>query len=347
VGQADVRTLSSIQYLRGVAAVAVVSYHIGQYLLWPVEVGAAGVDVFFIISGFVMWTTTWQRPTPPLLFLWRRAIRVAPLYWLATLALLACVLAVPSAFFNITVDAGHILKSLAFISHVNPLGAPFPFLAPGWTLNYEAIFYLAFALSLCIPPSRRLAVLAGLLIGIACLGWIDVPRYRLGANPMMLQFLAGALIGRLWLQRMMPGARAGWILMGASLLMFFGSVLLGVKTDFFVRPMLWGIPAATLVLGALTLDANGALPRAPVLQRLGDASYSIYLCHVIVLALFNRAIGPTNPILFLALGMALSVGAGLFCHRYVERPLLKLMRRRLPGARSVGSRAPGAAVSRS
>lgn len=327
MGQPIVPTLLSIQYLRAFAALAVVAYHAGQWVLSPMAVGAAGVDIFFFVSGFVMWTTTWRRPMTPLAFLQRRLVRVAPLYWIATLALGLGVAALPGVFPNTTLEAGHVLKSLLFIPHLNPQGAPFPLLAPGWTLHYEAVFYLAVGASLLVAPGRRLAVLAALLVPVSCLGLFYFPAYRLGANPMMLQFLGGALVGRLWLQRSLPSASVGAGLLTTGLVLFGATHFIGVQPDFFARPFLWGAPALLVVLGAVSMEAGAGLPRWGLARRLGDASYSIYICHTPTMALFNAAVGPTNPYLFFGLAVALSVGAGLLCHRFVERPLLAFLRR--------------------
>jgi exopolysaccharide production protein ExoZ len=93
------------------------------------------------------------------------------------------------------------------------------------------------------------------------------------------------------------------------------------------------------VLGAVSVEAHGGLKPSPALKRLGDASYSLYLVHTPVIAVFNRIIGPTNPVLFFSLAMILSVAAGLACHRFVERPLLALFRPRAnaPAEASAGA----------
>lgn len=332
------RNLLSIQYLRAIAALAVVSYHAGQWVLWPAAVGAAGVDLFFVISGFVMWTSTWGRDIGPADFLRRRVIRVVPLYWLATLALAVGILLLPGVFPNVTLQPAHLVKSLLFVPHVNPQDLPFPLLAVGWTLNYEAVFYLAFAAALAAPAQRRLAVLAAILLPLACLGAIYHPLYRLFSNPMLLQFLAGALIGRLWLQRALPGARGGAILAAVGALGLLGAHGLGIQPEHLMRPFLWGLPAACLLIGAVA--AEPLLPRLGALKSLGDASYSIYLVHTPVMALVNKVMGPTESVLFFCAASGVSIAAGLACHAAIERPLLALLRRpgRAPDSQAAGAR---------
>jgi exopolysaccharide production protein ExoZ len=317
---------AAIQQLRAVAVLGVMAYHLGQWIRSDVEVGAAGVDVFFLISGVVMTTSAWPRAQTPFEFLWRRFVRVVPLYWLATLVVAAIATLRPGLLFDVAPEPGHLIQSLLFIPHLNPDGRPFPLLAPGWTLNYEAIFYLAFAIALVAPRERRLAVLTAILLPLACLGFFWFQTYRLFANPMLVQFLAGAAIGRLWLGRALPTPAGGSALIGVAVAGYVLSHFAGVKTDFYVRPFAWGLPSAALVLGVLSLEAGGKVPRLGWLQRIGDASYSIYLVHYPLIAIFNRVIGPTDPRLFFGVGAALCLGAGFAVHLWIERPLLRRLR---------------------
>lgn len=321
------KTLLSIQYLRGFAAVAVVAYHACQWIQAPVAVGAAGVDIFFVISGFIMWTTTWNGPVSPARFAWRRLTRVAPLYWVLTLALAVAATALPGVFPHVTPQPLHIAKSMLFIAHNNPEGAAFPLLAVGWTLVYEMVFYLAFTVALAFGRERRMAVLALILVPTSVFGLMHLPAYTMLANPMLLQFLAGAAVGRLWLQRGLPGRRGGYISLAGAAILFAAGHLLGVVPETLTRPLAWGAPATMLVLGAVCVEADGGVRSSRIWRRLGDASFSIYLIHTPVMALFNKAIGPTNPVLFFTVAMVLSVAVGLACHQWLEKPLLALFRR--------------------
>jgi exopolysaccharide production protein ExoZ len=336
-----VRRSVAIQHLRAVAVLGVVAYHLGQWIRSDVEVGAAGVDVFFLISGVVMTAIALDRAQTPFDFLKRRFLRVAPPYWLSTLAVAAVALVWPGLLFDVSPQPGHLIRSLLFIPHLNPDGRPFPLLAPGWTLNYEVIFYLAFAAALLAPRDQRLKVLAALLLPLACMGFFWFQTYRLFANPMLLQFLAGALIGRLWLGKALPTPAAGVALIIVALAGYFASHIAGVKTDLYIRPFAWGLPSAALVLGVLAIEAGGRLPRLRWLQRIGDASYSIYLVHYPLLAVFNRAIGPTDPRLFFMLGGALCLGAGFAFHLGIERPMLRRLQR-APDPSARGAAGPGA-----
>src|SRR5271166_3045280 len=158
--------LLSIQTLRALAALAVVAYHALQWDRGGFDVGRAGVDVFFVISGFIMWRVTAGRDVPPRAFLWRRFTRVAPLYWLATLGVLAVALVWPAFLPEVRPGWRHLVLSLAFIPHLDPRGLPFPTLPPGWTLDYEAVFYAIFAAALAGPRAWRGRLVVGALIAL-------------------------------------------------------------------------------------------------------------------------------------------------------------------------------------
>jgi exopolysaccharide production protein ExoZ len=154
------------------------------------------VDLFFVISGFVLWTAAGETPASPGAFLWARVRRVAPLYWIATLAVAALAWRWPAVLPVVHPEPRHVILSLLFLPHWGPGGDPFPLLSAGWTLTYEAFFYVAFAIALCAPKDRRLQVLsclvgAGSILGFGYHGW-----YTLLANPLLLEFLAGVGLAR-------------------------------------------------------------------------------------------------------------------------------------------------------
>jgi len=329
-----VKTYASIQYLRAVAAIGVAAYHACQWRDGGFEVGRAGVDLFFVISGFIMWSITAGRDVAPASFVWRRFTRVAPTYWVLTLAMAGVALAWPSFLPNVHAGWRHLLLSMAFITHLDPKGLPFPVLPAGWTLNYEAVFYLLFAAGLWLRKRARiLAVTAG-LTGIVALGLLDPPLYALGANAMMLEFAAGLWIGRLVQLGHTPGPRLGGLLAGAGVIAF-AATNTGAVADSLLRPLFWGLPAAAVVLGALALEAAGRTPRLPWLKTVGDASYSIYLAHAPATAVVAHTLGTGRPALFIPAALAASVAAGLAGRALLEKPLLRLLR---------GGRAEGAAL---
>lgn len=322
------RAWLSIQHLRAIAALSVALFHACQWSQVNFATGQAGVDVFFVISGFVMWTATTFEPVRPLRFLKRRIVRVAPLYWLITLALAAGVLLFPARFPDLTVTPGHLLLSMGFIQHMNPAGYPFPLLAPGWTLNYEAVFYLAFAALLWLPQARRLFALTVVLLLLALAGFAWPPAYQMLLNPLFLEFLAGVWLARMAQLQLLPERSIGWLLFGGGIGLFALIQLINMDWDLW-RPMVWGAPAVMMVAGAVSIEADGGWPAIPGLKTLGDASYSTYLIHTLTIGALAMTIGAWNALVFVPLAMTVAVVSGLACWWLVERPMLDLLRRRL------------------
>jgi exopolysaccharide production protein ExoZ len=318
--------------LRGAAALAVVAYHALQWASGGFDVGRAGVDVFFIISGFVMWHVTAGREVSPAAFLWRRFTRVAPPYWIATLTVLAAALIWPNFLPEVRPGWRHLALSLAFIPHLDPRGLPFPTLPPGWSLNYEAVFYLMFAAALAGPRRWRGRVVLSGLTALTAFGFLfPEPYYTLLLNPMLLQFAAGMGLGVAAEYRRLPSIAVGWAMIAIALVIWAVERPLGLFTELW-RPLLWGIPAWLTVTGALAIECGGGLARLPpriahALKTLGDASYATYLAHLPATALVAHSLGWSHPWLFLAISLVVSAAMGLAFRAWIERPMLSVSRR--------------------
>lgn len=352
----------AVQYLRALAALLVVYIHTKVYtdgFFWPAprDFGASGVDLFFVISGFIMMVVTARRPTRPGDFLLRRAIRIAPLYWLITLAILVVGLLWPSAMLHNMITFEHVALSLLFIPHFNPLeGSYAPFFKLGWTLNYEVYFYLVFALLLPLASlGLRLAALSAIFLASTAFYLAVLPTNPLlhtMGNPIILEFLIGAAIGALYLRGHVRsiGPNAGVALLVGGL--FFMSALFDSRD--FERVATAGLGAAALMLALLSLESRGGLRSWPLLILLGDASYSIYLVHPLVLTLARlgaRKLGlPVDQMLpgmlALAVAMVIAVVAGVAAHWWIERPMLAFLRRRLLAKGSAEPRALSPRVAR-
>lgn len=314
------RPLLSIQYLRALAAFSVAAFHAFQWARLDFDIGAAGVDIFFVISGFIMWRTTEGTAVKPLEFLRRRAVRIAPLYWMVTLGLTAAALLYPLRFPDVQPTWSHVLQSLAFIQHRNPDGQPFPILAPGWTLNYEAVFYLIFAAALLVPQGRRLLVLTCALLVLGLGGFFYPPAYEMMANPLILEFLAGVLLARAMTTDFRPSAGAGWLMLCAALAWYVGMTLFKSEWDLW-RPLFWGFPALLIVAGLTAIEDERGLPRIPLLLAVGDASYSLYLTHPLVIGAVAVLLGTWRPWLFIPLSLVLACGVGWLSWRLFEKPV--------------------------
>jgi len=343
-----VRRLASIQILRAAAALSVALFHACQWSKADFAVGAAGVDLFFVISGFVLWVACEARPATPAAFLLARAERIAPLYWIVTLAVAAGAAWRPQALPIIHPQASHLVLSLLLVPHDDPAGGPFPLLPTGWTLTYEAFFYVAMALALAAPKDRRWSILSGVLIATALVGFGYHGWYTLLANPLLLEFLAGALLARLWLKgrfKRLPGW-SGWGLIAGGVLTLLAQQVGGLRDDF-LRPFVWGPPAVMIVAGVLKLEADGRIGTGPVARILtaqGDASYSLYLVQAPVIAVLAWLTPGWLALVRAPLSLAAAVAAGGVCWAALERPIgltLLALRRRLhhlPAAHRRGGR---------
>ena len=339
-------TIHSIQYLRAVAALMVVLHHafiqIDAYkgYFHNINFGAQGVDIFFVISGFIIWYVTDKSNVSKTDFLIRRIVRVAPIYWFVTLAIIALAAIAPELFKTTKFTLSEVWQSLLFIPHYN-LAFPnniYPILVPGWTLNYELFFYFVFALIL-FTRQRVLALILSfttlMLIGF----YIDStnPLFITYTNTLLAEFVLGALIASTFLRNpdMKMQARHSYlmIILGFVLIVIFSSY---VKHDD-VRGLVFGIPSAMIVIGALMLERSGKMPRHRLLHLLGDASYSIYLTHIFSLGLFRTLwsslvhinAGALEITVFMVLSLVFSSIIGIFVYQYVEKPLLVFFKKRL------------------
>jgi exopolysaccharide production protein ExoZ len=312
----------------------VVAYHALQWCDGGFDVGRAGVDVFFVISGVIMWRVTSGRSVAPAAFLWRRFTRVAPLYWLATLLVFAIALRWRLFLPEVKTGWKHLLLSLAFVPHLDPVGLPFPTLPPGWSLNYEAIFYVVFGCCLLAPEPRRARLVVGTLSAIVVAGFFFPDSgYFMGANPMLLQFAAGVGLGVAAQRGRLPSRAWGVGLIVAALLVWVLIEEGGLFTELW-RPLVWGVPAALTVAGALSIELSGKILRAPralvaPALLLGDASYCIYLFHLPATAVIAHTMGYGDARVFLPVSLAVSTAAGLAAHFWIEKPLLARLRRPL------------------
>jgi len=322
----DVR---SIQYLRGVAAFGVLLFHAAERAGWSFGVGAAGVDVFFVISGFIMWVVTCRKSVSPTTFLVRRGQRIVPLYWGLTLGVAAAAVLIPGAFPAMQPTPGNVLRSLLFVPHRDAAGLIAPLIVPGWTLNYEMFFYLLFAAGLLAPAAIRPWAVTAVLVGLVAtrpLGDPANPLWATYTDPLLLEFGAGLWLGKAWSAGKLPGRKLGWALVAAGLAGFAAVTVSGIDVGP-VRIFVWGLPALALVTGAVSIERAGPLPRWRALRLLGDASYSVYLIHGLAISATVRALqmaGLEAPALQSLASVAAGVAAGLLAYQLVEKPLMKL-----------------------
>lgn len=300
----------SIQALRAVAALLVVGHH----LLGKFGVGAAGVDVFFVISGFIMGTIGVRES--PGQFVLKRICRIVPLYWLVTLMM--CAGALLGVFTRFSFDSATLLKSLFFIPYFDPSGQIWPLVVPAWTLNVEMLFYVVFALSLL--TNAAVWVATALLMALMAVGMILHPEsaaLKLWTTPLLIEFIVGLLLATVIKPRNAPTGLA-MILAGVAGLIWAG---MSWRFDDSWRALVWGLPASLIVCGALTIERAGRWPKIGLrwLERIGDSSYSLYLTHGLVIAFMHRRLGSSVPVN--ALTLLISIGVGFAFYHGFERPV--------------------------
>lgn len=330
--------LVSLQYLRALASLMVVVFHLGAPLQrlglsapWP-QSGAAGVDIFFVLSGFLMLVTTRNPATRPGGFYLKRIVRIVPLYWIVTSATLLLLLAAPQLVKSGQADGWHILASYLFLPATHPvLGTLEPLVVPGWTLNYEMFFYLLWGAALLLPAGSRVGAVAMLIAAMAGLG-LALPHQgtflTFYTSPIMLEFVFGLGLGLWYLNGAAPARGWGYVLIAAGLL----SLLAQGGVPGADRVIRWGIPAAVVVAGALVLERGRPVPACGPLVLLGDASYALYLVHGMILSavgqVFARLAPAGSVTIYVAFGATAVVAAligAVAVHLAVERPLLRLM----------------------
>lgn len=353
-------TIHSIQYLRAVAALMVVFHHliiqIGVYeaVLHSISVGAAGVDVFFVISGFVIWFVTYNKSIGAAEFFTKRVIRVVPIYWLITLVIAGAAIAAPQLFKSTQFEFAQIIQSLLFIPHYSQ-GLPgnvYPILVPGWTLNYEMFFYLVFG-GLLIVPRQALPILLMTFITLVAAGFVFEPQnaiLKTYTSGLLLEFVAGVFIAKAYTDGKLRGLSP---LLGAVLLTVgVVGLLMTAEVNPFgpLRALYWGVPGMLMVLGVIIVEINGKMFKSRILHMLGDASYSIYLTHILALGIYrvlwSKMVEPEATVIqmsgFILGGLLVTIIAGLAFHFLIEKPLTRFLQQRLvkPKARPLQSDQP-------
>lgn len=354
--------LCNIQMLRAIAVLMVVALHLlaieikyngFEEVLLPsfLRIGLSGVDLFFVISGFIMVTVTGNVESSPSRrsfarqFFWLRLSRVYPLYWFVSAAILAVYLNHRS-FMNLPhFDLEYALRS--FLLFPQP---SLPILMVGWSLIHEIYFYLVFA-GLLLLPRKHLHwyLLAWLLVVMEGSRHVDPfhPEQnqflRIAFSPVTAEFIAGGLLALLMQHHRQHETSQPFPF--AWPLFLLGCISLPVIWHFFsfntahmdvigwTRVILFTAPFVLMVYGAVALEHNHQYIASATTVRIGDASYSIYLTHILILSACGRVwqLVATQGLFDNALAVSVMVVAtlagGWLCFRLVEKPMLDWCRR--------------------
>jgi exopolysaccharide production protein ExoZ len=295
---------------------------------------SSGAEVFFILSGYVI-VRSQEHKLGTARYFAERFLRIVPLYWFYLTAFILIYAVVGR---TADMPLHNIVQSYLFIPHYSATipGRIYPVLVPGWTLNYEMFFYGLFGVAMLMR--HRLVCISSILIALVAVGMIFGPVdavLKTYTNKILLLFLAGVLIAA-WSQRM-DISRSLWPLLPLGFVGLVASDLY-TQVDGLFR---WGIPAIMIIVGALATEGRRTLP---FLASLGNASYSIYLSHIVTMLFVRAAWKAIHPQIFLSepifiiLLLASSVLVGLLSYRFIELPLLR-SGRRLVGAVNERNRA--------
>lgn len=345
------RQVLSIQVLRGVAAMAVVLGHasletnfvVGQVVMpYALRYGAVGVDLFFVISGFVMVYSSerlFAAPGGSIHFAARRLIRIVPLYWLMTTVLVL-------QWWRLgvwTMSTECVAASYFFVPCAGD-GTHIPALGAGWTLTYEMFFYALFTFAVMLPRRQAvLAVIATLVVFTATRGLWPVSLLNYWAarpvdgefHGVVLEFAMGAAIALAYREGMRVPRGAALAMLAAGVIGFV--VASGFDLHTRSEPTFWGVPCALVVAGSVFAGD----PQRPgrswrAMLALGDASYSLYLTHVVLNFTVRtdaepvaKALAQISPWLYASVLVVLAIVVSLLIYRLIERPMTEALRSRL------------------
>jgi exopolysaccharide production protein ExoZ len=363
------RSIRFIQVFRGIAALLVVLWHASRYVgpygtgtgAMLFQAGASmGVDLFFLISGFIMVYTTASNDGSfhyLMDFFVKRLTRIWPVWAIALIIYIAAKWDL--SYLTDIPKLKWFLHSLAFIPTGGVSGdiAPvfgFPILGVGWTLNYEMYFYLFFGACMLFGRWRWPAMVVWLLITLIGIpyvtgrlgsiggwqAWLSPntdyhyrPRYiSLITNPLILMFAIGAAIAKIYQSSFVIESRFYLHLaMFLALALVIWQYMYPLRTDHGV--LQWGLSLILLMSVFCIASKRIEIPAPSWLVYLGDISFSLYLLHGTVQESFDRlanipGLGRISTgYSAILLSTAISIAVAALAHRYIERGLCEYLKR--------------------
>ena len=360
-------TYTGIQALRFVAAMLVVLAHSTAMVnermhldMFKWRAGWSGVDIFFVISGFVMAIssrTLLQRANGWKIFITRRLIRIVPLYWVATTLKLATIIALPALALDSPLELWNTIASYLFIptfDDTSLLAAPL--LKVGWTLNYEMFFYAIFTLALFLgkSPLKFTAAIFAIAVAVNLFSTPKFP-YAYGfLEPILMEFVMGMLVAKLCMRvnninagvntglnigaknfidkllQYISTTKAGAIIGAVAVVISFAIMFNCAELPIWWRWAFWGIPSMVIVLVAALGEPalRKVLPK--ILATLGDSSYSLYLFHTFTVPLLGTLmlkLKLAQPTLALAACIVISPLVCLAIYAWFELPMTTRLKR--------------------
>jgi len=360
-GHKENKKIFSLQILRGLAAVLVVHNHAIHHTInfkedsfqkdffFLEHIGAVGVDIFFVISGFIITITSsnYVRNHGAKDFLIKRLIRIMPVFYLLSLL---------EIIFRVTgIKGGNLswattVKTIILLPIFDHGKYVFPFISAGWSLSFEFYFYLIIALSLFLFKKSFIISSCSFMIGLIGLGFfthdIKSQLFKFITNPIAIEFILGCIIAKIYQSTFNPSKKFSLAVAilgvtGILLTLFLGCDDID-KAEYILdgdnslkRLFLWGIPSALLVYGFISFEASRWSEQRSfaslIALLIGDASYSIYLIHGFSLHLINKiwtVFHLSLPDVYIILGTLVSVLIGIVFYILCEKRLTQLLNRR-------------------
>ncbi|WP_235134963.1 acyltransferase family protein [Lelliottia amnigena] len=295
--------------------------------------GIFGVDLFFIISGFIIHQSTLKKEhSKPLTFVVRRLFRIYPVFVFCVFTFIAIAPGSPQP-----VD---LAKGLMFVPLNFDAPAPFfgyNFLYPAWTLTYELLFYSIFVIAICISHEKR-GLIASIAIS-ACVILLQLisnkavnfdfssvltyPQgiFKLLASPMLIEFIYGIVIS-VAITKIRLSRQFYVSLSAISFIAFI--VLFNSGVSNYHGPFNYGLAAVSIIISGLAIERSGLLPKVLMLDKLGDISYSLYLSHIITFfalkhyVLTPLKISPNASISYFIIASVSAIAVSYMIFRFIE-----------------------------
>ena len=344
-------TVHSLQVLRGLACLLVMFFHAGEscriyadkvFLLNFFRSANAGVDLFFVLSGFIiMYSSADQSPSFKTAgrFWWNRLIRIYPIYWICISVFLLAQVSLPHYFTTpFPRTAANLTETFLLLpGHTSLNGV-------SWTLPYELLFYALFSIALLIRARKIRLLVTGVLLAGSIAGLVFPQTWlwyvsSLLLYPMNFEFLLGVLAARSF--RLLPLRSARWLLLTGLIAFIVAASLYDPHQLIWNAPLdsttFYSIPAFLIIISLAAIEYRSRITYPKILSKIGDASYSLYLIHVPVIAAFVRLLPvsrwPEPAVnLVVTLFLIILTMAVIAFYQLVERPMLDWLKRQTPMA---------------
>lgn len=351
--------VNSIQYLRAAAALLVVYCHsidtqinfgisFQQNFFFLQNFGAIGVDIFFIISGFIisLVSSNYFGAKSTGKFLAKRFLRINPSYYLVSALALSLRYISKS---NLEFPSAEVIKTITILPIVDT-GVVFwkPILYVGWTLAFEWLFYIIFSILILVSAKNKDIILIGIFILFSLVGVlfpIKSIQYIFVTNPIALEFCIGVLLAFIYktLEPSKSLAKASFILglvsLGLLIFIGYGNVSEATSTlngeNSWSRLLIWGMPSAALIFGLIFLEKHHVLKfENKTILLIGDASFAIYLIHPICFSLCAYILKKVPMIVrFLPLDVLVLIMfcfasiLGVLYYKFIEKRITRILNR--------------------